>query len=90
MSDISEEAMGGLIEAQRLTAGPIEPISMENCGGCKFFRAGQEQGQCFRYPPTVLLTKVEKDDPEKISWAGVWPAVNPDMYCGEFKSRLVI
>ena len=48
------------------------------CKNCKYFtRDEKEKGECHRYPPKVLLVKI--DDIMQ-----VWPIVNEDTFCGEF------
>ena len=41
-----------------------------------------QQGQCHRYPPSVLLSSVEQT-------RGSWPIVLDDNVCGEFKGPIL-
>ena len=53
------------------------------CDQCRFWEDHGEVGECRRYPPqlpTRMLMDLTGDDP----WAGEWPEVSRDAWCGEF------
>lgn len=48
------------------------------CGNCRFCVLDKDgDGQCRRYPPAVLV--------DEGTWATVWPVVESDDFCGEWK-----
>jgi len=59
---------------------------MENCQTCRFY--SQENGQCRRYPPTVLQGDLWSDDPTlRRYFEQERPSVAPSDWCGEYKER---
>ena len=59
----------------------MSEVTTVECFGCKFFRksliAGDNDGECRRYPPTA------NPDTESV----IFPQVYPYDWCGEFKPK---
>ena len=58
------------------------------CVVCRFFSPETEQrsrNECRRHSPEARRTERGRHDQHAI---GIWPAVSPNGWCGEFQSRL--
>jgi hypothetical protein len=59
-----------------------------NCSTCLFFRKVHltpGQGECDRFPPTLLLLPVNRG---QLQPGTMSPAVKETHWCGEYKSRI--
>jgi len=69
---------------------------LDNCEGCKFWSdAGNDTGECRRYPPMILqptsleilsITTPDVVD-EQIERLSRWPIVDASDWCGEWKKK---
>lgn len=58
---------------------PDEPTEREVCFTCKYWRQGRpagQQGQCRRFPPTVIDITDRR-----------WPITHPSDWCGEWRNK---
>jgi hypothetical protein len=65
---------------------PEVPIMKIACSCCRYFApksASRSRNECRRHTPAPRL-------PHDQSPLGIWPAVLPDHWCGEFKRRVTI
>lgn len=73
---------------------------MKTCEHCEFFAVdpdardargvsvfGGQRGQCRAAPPTVMLVPHKSIAGDRIVPASVWPGVEGDAWCGQFKER---
>ncbi len=80
--EVSPEAMKALIRPDAITAEPMKPC----CGSCRWFNRGTTQ--CHRFPPTIILTYLNVDNPADTGgakWASVWPNTLQELICGEYQ-----
>lgn len=64
-------------------------MSGESCGDCKFFKRRLDlisEGQCRRYPGTVMVFPVQG----KAQLACCMPNKHQDDWCGEFLRKVVL
>lgn len=68
-------------------------LKENSCSTCRYFLPDAGNGECHRYPPTVVLEKVEVDYDERcypiyeIQPQSYFPEVNPIDVCGEYKNE---
>lgn len=63
----------------------------EKCENCRYYVPKKDQegfGQCRRYPPRSIASVYTNRDGEVTSekW-DVFPVINEDSFCGEFKEK---
>ncbi len=62
----------------------------ENCQNCMYFYSSESQ--CLRYPPQVFVMtvyrKMTADDGSYDTKCANFPTVEPDDWCGEFKTGI--
>lgn len=57
----------------------LQRLDYMSCTTCVFFNPiNKEAGNCFRYPPTLIVT------PDGVGTA--FPMLHPDAMCGEWKA----
>jgi hypothetical protein len=73
----------------RIAEAPL--IGAECCGVCKFFRVHPNGAKCHRPPPTakLIVGQDARGAPALIGTIADWPPTKAEMWCGEFKRKLV-
>jgi hypothetical protein len=60
-------------------------IGGKSCRSCMHRRMAGQETFCYRYPPTVLLVPMPGPKGQVApGFQSAYPAVNPDMPCGEY------
>jgi hypothetical protein len=66
------------------------PLEKQFCGNCRYAielpKRHDEVMRCARHAPQVLATECRRTDDPATVW-GHWPAVLPDLWCGEWGPR---
>lgn len=73
-----------------VTTNPKVPTMKVACSCCRFFSPkspGHPRDECRRYSPAPRLAHDGRHDQFAI---GIWPAVLPDHWCGDFKRRMAL
>ena len=73
-----------------VSTNPKVPTMKTTCVCCRFFSpqsAGRSRNECRRHSPAARRAQDGRHDQFAV---GIWPAVSPDGWCGEFKSRFSV
>ena len=55
------------------------------CCSCVFWKTGEPFGTCRRKPPQPVVKTIKEVDSEQ--YFAVWPEVNDEDFCGEYKLK---
>ena len=60
-------------------------IGAKSCRSCLHRRIAGQEVFCYRYPPTpIAVPTMDAKGKPGIGFQSVYPAINPDMPCGEY------
>jgi hypothetical protein len=76
-----DEAVAGLMTEEAGTT----PAQSETCSTCRFFRPGQRNGHCRRYPPQIVFAGKISEDGRPAPYAD-FPNTAGSNWCGEWSS----